>query len=62
MSKALYGVLGGADPHLLAELASLRAKVRQLEAELAQARSTRQVDLDDELEISLLAAADPALV
>lgn len=60
MSKALYAFHGGADPRVLAELASLRARVRQLEEELAQARGAQGVALDDEIEISLLAA--PALV
>ncbi len=34
MAKALYGHIG-ADAHLLAELTRLRARVRELEAEVA---------------------------
>ena len=41
MGKAIYGVLGGPDPRTAAELATLRARVRELEAELAELRRGR---------------------
>ncbi len=40
MGKAIYGLYGGVDPRTQAEVLALRAKVRQLEAELAQLRAT----------------------
>ena len=53
MSKALFGHLGGPDPRMLAEVARLRARVAQLQAE------------NDELRARLLidgpALADPAI-
>jgi hypothetical protein len=62
MSKALYGFRGGPDPRLEAELAMLRARVRQLEAELADLRSDPAVVLADEDLDVLLVVQDPALV
>jgi hypothetical protein len=34
MAKALYGHIGGSDPHLLAEMQHLRRRVRDLEDEV----------------------------
>ena len=63
MAKALYGFHGGRDPRLEAELAVLRARVRQLEAEVAELRSSADVALaHDDLDLALLAAPDAALV
>lgn len=61
MAKALYGFHGGPDPRVQAELVMLRARVRELEAELAALR-TGPVDLDPELDLDLLTAPDAALV
>jgi hypothetical protein len=61
MAKALYGVRGGADPRLEAELMMLRARVRTLEAELAELRAAR-VDLSANLDLGLLTTEDVALV
>jgi hypothetical protein len=63
MGKAIYGVLGGPDPRIAAELATLRARVRQLEAELAELRRTERVDFTDhDLDLALLTSQDTALV
>ena len=63
MAKALYGFHGGRDPRLEAELATLRARVRQLEAEVAELRSHADVGLDhDDLDLALLTSPDAALV
>lgn len=62
MSKALYGFVGGPDPRLLAEVVALRARVRELEAEVALLRSSHAGEPRDEaLDLDLL-VADPALV
>ncbi|MCU0301503.1 MAG: hypothetical protein MUF35_07850 [Candidatus Nanopelagicales bacterium] len=60
MAKALYGFHGGGDPRLEAELASLRARVRELEAEVAALRAQTQMAHDD-LDL-LLTTQDAALV
>lgn len=39
MAKALLGHVGGSDPRLLAEVAMLRRRVRELEAELLRLRA-----------------------
>jgi hypothetical protein len=63
MGKAIYGVLGGPDPRTAAELATLRARVRQLEAELAELRRSEDVDFaDHDLDLALLTSQDTALV
>ena len=65
MAKALYGFHGGPDPRLTAELATLRARVRELEAELARTRGAQDVSLvSDPLEesLDLLLSPDAALV
>jgi cell division protein FtsB len=63
MPKALYGFNGGIDPRLEAELATLRARVRQLEAEVAQLRSTADVGMvEEDLDLALLTSRDAALV
>ncbi len=63
MGKAIYGVLGGPDPRTVAELATLRARVRQLEAELSELRRAGTVDFpDDDLDLALLTSQDTALV
>jgi uncharacterized protein involved in exopolysaccharide biosynthesis len=60
MAKALYGVHGGGDPRLEAELAALRARVRELEAEVAALRAQEQLAAED-LDL-LLTPQDAALV
>ena len=66
MAKALYGFHGGPDPRMTAELATLRARVRELEAELARTRAAQDAALAaDPLEESLdllLTSPDAALV
>ena len=62
MGKALYGFRGGPDPHTEAELAMLRARVRQLEAELAELRATTVAIPDADLDLDLLSTQDAALV
>ncbi len=63
MGKAIYGVHAGPDPRTAAELATLRARVRQLEAELAELRRTEHVDFaDHDLDLELLTTQDTALV
>ncbi|HEX6887645.1 MAG TPA: hypothetical protein VF143_06025 [Candidatus Nanopelagicales bacterium] len=63
MAKALYGFHGGLDPRTEAELATLRAKVRELEAEVAALRAREQVRLaDEDLDLALLTTQDAALV
>jgi hypothetical protein len=39
MAKALLGHLGGPDPRLLSEVATLRRRVRDLEAEMLRLRA-----------------------
>ncbi len=60
MAKALYGVHAGGDPRVVAELASLRARVRELEAEVAALRAQEQLAAED-LDL-LLTTQDAALV
>ena len=64
MAKALYGFHGGPDPRTAAaELATLRARVRELEAELAEARAARDISLvADPLDLELMTSQDAALV
>jgi hypothetical protein len=63
MGKAIYGVLGGPDPRTAAELATLRARVRELEAELSELRRAEHVDFaDHDLDLELLTSQDTALV
>ena len=63
MAKALYGSYGGPDPRTAAELAMLRARVRELEAELAELRAHDEVSLaPDSLDLALLTGKDAALV
>jgi hypothetical protein len=63
MGKAIYGVLGGPDPRTAAELAHLRARVRQLEAELSELRRAEHADFTDhDLDLALLTSQDTALV
>ncbi len=59
MSKALYVHRGCPDPRLAAELAALRSRVRDLEAEVALLRASLPDDAPLELE---LLAPDPALI
>lgn len=62
MSKALYGFVGGPDPRLLAEIVALRARVRELESEVAMLRSGAAGELrDDAIDLDLF-VQDPALV
>jgi hypothetical protein len=63
MAKALYGFHGRIDPRVEAELATLRARVRQLEAEVAELRSHAEVSLvPEDLDLALLTSRDAALV
>jgi len=63
MGKAIYGMLAGPDPRTAAELATLRARVRALEAEVAELRRAEGVDFaDHDLDLELLTAQDTALV
>lgn len=63
MAKALYGSHGGRDPRMEAELAMLRARVRELEAQVAQLSRADDVRLvDEDLDLALLSASDAALV
>jgi hypothetical protein len=63
MAKALYGFHGGPDPRIQAELTMLRARVRQLEAELAELRAGTAGLVEGELELELLTTTqDAALV
>ncbi len=45
MSKALYGHLGGPDAALLAEVARLRRRVRELEEQVTAYESARSVEI-----------------
>lgn len=45
MSKALYGHLGGPDAALLAEVARLRRRVRELEEQVAGYEAARSVEI-----------------
>jgi hypothetical protein len=50
MARALVGYVGSATDHNLAlEVARLRGRVRELEAELAEVHAERRVTLDLEL-------------
>ena len=60
MAKALYGFSGGPDPRVLAELASLRSRVRELETEVATLRA--QVIVTEDLERLLKSQDAAALV
>ena len=63
MGKAIYGVLGGPDPRMVAELATLRARIRALEAELSELRRAERVEFaDHDLDLELLTSQDTALV
>jgi hypothetical protein len=63
MGKAIYGAIGGPDPRMVAELATLRARVRALEAELSEYRDAHRGDLTQhDLDLQLLASPDTALV
>ncbi|MBI1377751.1 MAG: hypothetical protein GC157_09765 [Frankiales bacterium] len=69
MSKAIYGHLGGPDAQLLAEVARLRRRVRELEEQVAAHEADlavgadvvalRDADLDHALRE--LGTAEPAL-
>ena len=60
MAKALYGFSGGPDPRVLAELASLRSRVRDLEAEVTTLRA--QILVTEDLETLLTSHDAGALV
>lgn len=61
MARALLGYVGQASDHMLAlELARLRRRVLELEAELAELRAHQHVELDLELH-RIAESAAPAL-
>jgi hypothetical protein len=61
MARALLGYVNtGMDYTLAAEVARLRRRVAQLEAEVAELRVPKQVDLDLELH-DIAQAAEPVL-
>ena len=63
MGKAIYGAVGGPDPRVVAELATLRARVRALEAELTEYRDADRTELRErDLDLELLTTRDNALV
>jgi hypothetical protein len=61
MAKALYGVRAPLDPRIESELMTLRARVRELEAEVAALRAAAEVERDGGLDLGLLAGEDAAL-
>ena len=66
MAKALFGHVGvGTDQRLAAEVRRLRARVEQLEAELARTREAHEallgsVVVDDDLRLLTLPDSEPA--
>ncbi|MGN6605779.1 MAG: hypothetical protein ACTHMS_02040 [Jatrophihabitans sp.] len=61
MARALMGHVGSVTEHQLAfEVARLRRRIAELEAELTAARATEHVELDVELH-RIAEAAEPAL-
>ena len=61
MARALVGYIGSNNDRVLAmEVARLRRRVAELEAELAELRETSHVELDLELH-RIAEAAEPAL-
>ena len=66
MSKAIYGHFATQDPALLAEVARLRRRVRELEEQVAaydEAFLGRAIRLEDTLDSALetLSSSEPAL-
>ena len=63
MAKALLGHLGGPDPVVLAEIARLRRRVRDLEDEVGRLRATNDALTVVVAEEQMLSVADrePAL-
>ena len=67
MAKALFGHVGiGSDPRLLAEVTRLRARVRDLEHEVAVLRATSEalassISVEDDLRSLTLEPSEPAL-
>lgn len=65
MARALLGYVGnGSEQVQLLEIARLRRRVRELEAELADLRATHQASLDPSLDLELHQLAEnstPAL-
>jgi hypothetical protein len=53
MAKAILGHVGGPDPRLMAEVARLRRRVGELEAEVTRLTAENQVLLTDSLNGSL---------
>ena len=61
MARALVGYVGTSNEHVLAfEVARLRRRVAELEAELAQVREGHRAELDLELHRIAEAAVQPA--
>jgi hypothetical protein len=61
MAKAILGHVGGPDPRLMAEVARLRRRVGELEAELTRLNSENQTLLAASLDGSLEGSLDGSL-
>jgi hypothetical protein len=62
MAKAILGHVGGPDPRLMAEVARLRRRVGELEAELTRLNSENQALLAQSLDSSLDASLAEVII
>ena len=60
MARALLGYVGNSDPSMALEIARLRRRVADLEAQLAELRERSRVEMDLELH-EIAQSAQPAL-